>query len=72
MNLYLVKRTTRVGYDEYDSFVVAADHDDDSKLVANNHGWGDAGYQADLKCELIGTAKPFTKRGVILGSYNAG
>lgn len=32
--LYLVKRTDRIGYDEYDSFVVCAENEDEARRVS--------------------------------------
>lgn len=36
MKLWLVKRKDRVGYDEYDSMVVAAETEEDAKLIHPN------------------------------------
>jgi len=80
MNLYLIKRTDSCDYDQYDSAVVASESEEDAKTI---HPSGGRDYDGELSSylwttpqkitvELIGTAKPFTKRGVICASFNAG
>lgn len=76
MNLYLVSRTDRVGYDEYDSMVVAAENEDDARLMkpynADGYDWQDwTDHPETLTVELIGTALDNTSR-VVITSYNAG
>lgn len=64
MNIYLVSRTDDVDYDEYDSFVVVAENEDDAlKLVKDN-----LFKKETVKIEKIAT----DKEQVVLGSFNAG
>lgn len=66
MNLYLVSRTDLVGYDEYDSAVMAAEGPDDAiKMSPVSNYFG-------LTVELIGWATDRTDSGVVLASFNAG
>ena len=77
MNLYLVSRTDRVGYDEYDSMVVAAESEDAARLMKpanemapySGQGWTD--NPEALTVELISTSLDSTPR-VVITSYNAG
>ncbi len=81
MNLYLLTRTSRHNYDEYDSAVVVAEDEADAKRI---HPSGKDPVTSDpakagkwvvieqVVVDLIGTAKPFMKRGVVCASLNAG
>ena len=62
MKIYLVERTDKIDWDEYDSFVVVAESDENArKLVANENGnWSRV-------TEII----PDKER-IVLGSFNAG
>ncbi|ANZ49094.1 hypothetical protein FDI85_gp272 [Erwinia phage Machina] len=75
MNLYLLERQDDVGYDEFDSIVVAAP----SEAVARatkpgwRGRWTDVYCDEDgviLRCELIGTTH--LEAGVVHASFNAG
>jgi len=74
MNLYLIERTDRVGYDEYDSIVVAAENEEEALEMGPN--WPDKDYggcwasKEKLIIELIGTTT--RDRDVIITSFNAG
>ena len=84
MNIYLLEQSVNSGYDTYDSVVVAAPSPEEAVKIPpagnyipdtegnfpNNYSWADNIYQVTV--ELIGKAKPNTKAGVILGSFNAG
>lgn len=79
-NLYLVKRTDEVGYEEYDSMVVAASSEDEARTTHPDGRWDEewAGWSwvfisdiESLSVELIGTAKDGLD-GLILASFNAG
>ena len=81
MKLYILCQSENVGYDTYDSAVVAAKSEDDARKIHAsgdddhwkhdwNHTWADKPEQVDV--ELIGTALRGTKRGVVLASFNAG
>lgn len=71
MKLWKVERTDTVGWDQFDSFVVRAETEDEAKLVARraakaeSQGWGSKNNIA-TPIELDGPAE------VILGSFNAG
>lgn len=77
MKLYLLTQSTETDYDTYDSCVVAAM----SPILARKiHPSGrDVGYSGTWPSDLslvtvtfLGTAKAFTKTGVVLASFNAG
>lgn len=75
MELYLLSRIDEVDYDEYDSAVVAAESEEESKNIEVGHiGQYHSSWTTpdNIKVELIGTAREGTKAGVILTSYNAG
>lgn len=75
MNLYLLKRTDEVDYDEYDSCLIRADSEQVARAIANqkcNSPWDS--HESFLlasksTCEIV-TAKG--NEGVIISSYNAG
>lgn len=83
MKLYLISRTDKVGWDGYDSFVVAA-KDEKSALdfhprgqyyltekdVSNRiyYGWTS---KENLKIEYIGESNSLVEK-VIISSFNAG
>lgn len=87
LNLYLVSQHVNDDYDTWDSFVVATttpykakhtwpfegsdDHTYYSRqsLSEKLEAWAKPEY---CRVELIGTAKPGTKEGVICASFNAG
>lgn len=83
MNLYLISSIAAVGYDEYDSFVVAAETETAARTAAANHvshagytdeeardtTWGNPTYSTG---DLIGAAAPGVTAGVVLASFNAG
>lgn len=78
MNIYLVSRTDDWGYDDWDSFVVAASDEETARNTRPDgvwkdgraYGWVPLSKVDTLKVELIGTTE--THDGVILASYNAG
>ena len=73
MNIYLLERTGRVGYDEYDGFVIAADTETEARSLCDSGDEGDIwGNQLDVSCTLIGEASENWERGIVLGSFNAG
>lgn len=76
MNLYLIERTDKIGWDEYDSAVVCAESLEDAKKInpceyAEKQGkqWVDPQHITGV---LIGTADPSITRGVVCASFNAG
>lgn len=73
MNLYLLERTDDVGYDEFDSIVVAAPTEQAACAIRPRGGWTDTGWNEDgatLSCTLIGTTDLPT--GIIHESFCAG
>jgi hypothetical protein len=86
MKLYLISQTDNIGYDTHDSAVVAARDPTQAAQIHpygegyewNGNSWGGktdytwARKPASVTVEIIGTAKPGTKPGVIIASFNAG
>ena len=79
MNLYLISQDKNDGYDTYDSAVVVADNEEKARLThPDSRGIKGVGLwitwtdPKNVAVELIGTAKPGTKAGVICASFNAG
>lgn len=85
MNLYKISQDKNDNYDSYDSFIAAAESEEEARRIhpsPNTKGewWNSTAYDygdwvRDLECitvELIGEAKPNTIKGVILSSFNAG
>jgi hypothetical protein len=73
MNIYLLERVGRVGYDEYDGFVIAATSETEARNLCDSADEGDIwDNQLDVTCTLVGTASEDTEKGIILGSFNAG
>ncbi len=76
MNLYLLTQTDNRGYDTYDGLVVAAEDEQQAKLITPEYG--DFGYRAwadspqSVTVKYLGEAKEDTQQGVILASFNAG
>lgn len=80
LGIYLIKRTDRIDYDEFDSMVVAAAtikdalaiHPDGKPLADRDqydyYGW--AIDTLDIKC--VGTTTTYNKPTVILASFRAG
>jgi len=84
VKLYKISQTANLGYDVYDSAIVAApsktaaklihpsNYVDDDKWYINNHRNDNWTTVDNVKVEYIGLAAKGTKKGVILASYNAG
>lgn len=69
MKLFIVERTDNVGYDEFDSIVVAAESEDDAIHIEPQGVWASAEH---LAVQYIGEAMPLIPRGVVHASFNAG
>lgn len=81
MNLYLLKQSGHVCYDEYEGAVVAAETEDDARKIhpdgsrndrnpADRVGWCMDWESPDaVSVTLIGVAATDTREGVILASY---
>ena len=74
MNLYLLTRTDRVGYDENRAFVIAAASPQGARILTESvradepkNTWFE-----NSRIELLGTAEPTIKAGIILRDFNAG
>ena len=79
MKLYLLSQNQNDGYDTYDSVVVAAETEDEARLIhpGGNEWDSECGCRwakspAAVSVELIGVAVDGTKPGVVLASFNAG
>lgn len=78
MNLYILSQGDNTGYDAYDSCVVAAENEDEARVITpDGYPWEEqhdawAHSPASVKVELIGTATEGTEQGVIIASFNAG
>jgi hypothetical protein len=79
MKLWLLTQSVNRGYDTHDSVVVAAKTEEEARNINPDFSerwggtystWAPAPHLVDA--ELLGTAKPGTKAGVILASFNAG
>ncbi len=71
MNLYLVSRTDSVGYDEFDSMVVAAETPSKAVRMKPASYYGKLSTPDNLKVKLVGTTTG-KRPTVILASFNAG
>ena len=65
MNLYLIDRTDDVGYDEFDSAIIAEDSPELAMKLAPFN-------VEEATCKLIGKAAKGIAAGMVLGSFNAG
>jgi len=75
MNLYLVERLDRVGYDQYSAFVVAASTQEAAVNTSPDpsgllHAWPTD--RALIDVQYIGTAAFGLPAGIVLASFNAG
>lgn len=79
MKLWLISQTMNDDYDTYDSAVVAAETEDEARLIqpSEYEKWGEK-YSSwcekpeQVTVKLIGDAIPETVAGVICASFNAG
>ena len=69
MKLYRISQDVNNDYDTYDSAVVAAPSIKAAQETNFTYGWCSPEH---VKVEYIGTAKPGTKPGIIVASFNAG
>lgn len=69
LKLFLVTRNDDVGYDEYDSWLVATPNSTDVLLKLNL--CGNYAY-SEITIKQVGEALPETEPGVIIASFNAG
>lgn len=74
MNIYLIERTDRISWNEYISIVVYAKTKKEALKMypgTKTHPWGGA-LNPTFKCRRLGRAPMFTKRGIIVASFNGG
>lgn len=84
MKLWKISQTENTNYDTYDSAIVAAETEDEAKLMhpiegesiieMNHPSWGGdwVNDPAVVTAIFIGDAKEGTEKGVVLASFNAG
>jgi hypothetical protein len=85
MKLWKIYRTDRVGYDEYDSAIVAAETEWAARCIHPSEyiklGWPNTDWTIEngwvddpalVNAEHIGESETIKKAGVILASFNAG
>lgn len=75
MKLWLLNRTDNIGYDEYAGYVIAAETENEARLIAavNHADEGSEVWEGQLTCtaECIADATN-REAGIILESFNAG
>lgn len=76
MKLWKISQNQNTGYDTYCSAVVAAKTEDAARKIhpSRYNDWGDSSWVEwphQVMVEYLGEAKPETKKGVIVASYNA-
>ncbi len=79
MKLYLVRSHRELGYDSFDSMVVAAGDEEEARNIhPEDRGWPDDDWgvwvnhseRVELNVSYVGETE--LKRGVVLASFNAG
>jgi len=85
MKLYKISQKAVTGYDTFDSAIVAAEDEDDARIIHPSNSfcpmgprswdgnatstWADA---TDVAVEYLGEAKSGLQRGVVCSSFHAG
>ena len=88
MNIYKISQEQSNDYDTFDSAIVAANSEDEARLIVPDFQDEDNNKDGDyvwnykfsswckspdyVKVEYIGIAKEGTEKGIILSSFNAG
>lgn len=80
MKLYKLTQSSNNNYDTFDSLIVAANNEDEARLIHPNGEdvkWGSrystwAYLPEDVKVTLIGEADSTILKGIVLSSFNAG
>lgn len=70
--LYLLKRINRLGYDEYDGFLISADSESEARSLCKYADEGDIwGDSSEVSCKEVA---PYTEepKGIVLERFNAG
>jgi hypothetical protein len=78
LNLYLLSQDTNVGWDTFDSCVVAAKNEEDARMQSPSGGWSNSMFKdwcdspSEVTVKLIGKAESGIESGVVIASFNAG
>ncbi len=81
MKLYKISQTENIGYDTYDSAIVAAPDEDTARMIDPDGrvfpNWKRefsywCPHPSQVTVEYIGEAKEDAQQGVVIGSFNAG
>lgn len=84
MKLYHISQTENKGYDTYSDLVVAANNEEEARLIhpssCNKDPWNIGLFSygewatkpENVKVEYLGEAKEGTKAGIICSSFHAG
>jgi len=82
MKLYKICQAVNKGYDSYDSAVVAAESEEEAKMIhpnkyvenwdGNEKDYGTWTSSENVVVEHLGEAKEGTVKGIIVKSFNAG
>jgi len=72
--IYLVYRTKQVGYDEYDAFVVSAGSKEEALKICEDETRDDEWHDGEFNKEntKITELNNKIRKGIVLGSFNAG
>jgi len=72
--IYLVYQTKQVGYDEYDAFVVSADSKEEALKICEDETRDDTWHDGEFNKEntKITELNNKIRKGIVLGSFNAG
>ena len=74
MNIYILSRSDKIDYDEYDAFVVVAESSEQAmeytRSVHPKKSYDD--WSDDVEALLIGTTDKYDEPLILLGSFNAG
>lgn len=73
MKLYMISRTEDIGYDEYDSFVIAAESQEQARQIAADAN-GDEGRAPwlDSTRSICREIDAKSEKGIVLRSFQAG
>ena len=85
MNIYHISQTENKGYDTYSDLVVAAENEEEARLIHPSNWYKDDPWNRELfsygewatkpenvKVEYLGEAKEGTEAGIICSSFHAG
>ena len=72
MNLYLIYRTDKYGYDEHDSMVIRASNEEEVREIAFKKSWELERSFLDPQKSKVEKLSHYGEKGIILASFNAG